>query len=45
MSTLTVWKFNSAEGAETALARLEGLQKQEIIKVLDAAVLICRDVV
>jgi uncharacterized membrane protein len=38
MSTLAVWKFNSADGAETALAKLEGLQKQEIIKVLDAAV-------
>ncbi len=38
MSTLTVWKFNTAEGAEKALAKLEGLQKQELIKVLDAAV-------
>lgn len=38
MSTLTVWKFNSADGAETALTKLEGLQKQEIISVLDAAV-------
>ena len=38
MSALTVWKFNSAEGAEKALAKLEGLQKQQIIQVLDAAV-------
>jgi uncharacterized membrane protein len=38
MSTLTIWKFNTAEGAESALAKLEGLQKQELIKVLDAAV-------
>jgi uncharacterized membrane protein len=38
MSTLTVWKFNAADGAEKALAKLEGLQKQQIIQVLDAAV-------
>lgn len=38
MSTLTVWKFKTADGAESALAKLEGLQKQELIKVLDAAV-------
>lgn len=38
MSALTVWKFNSADGAEKALAKLEGLQKQQIIQVLDAAI-------
>ncbi|WP_035985402.1 DUF1269 domain-containing protein [Leptolyngbya sp. KIOST-1] len=38
MSTLTVWKFNNPEGAEKALAKLGDLQKQEVIKVLDAAV-------
>ncbi len=38
MSTLTVWKFNTPEGAENALAKLGDLQKQEIVKVLDAAV-------
>jgi uncharacterized membrane protein len=38
MSTLTVWKFNNAEGAEKALAKLGDLQKQELIQVLDAAV-------
>ena len=38
MSTLTVWKFSTAEGAEKALAKLGDLQKQEIIKVLDAAI-------
>lgn len=38
MSALTVWKFNSAEGADKALAKLEGLQKQQIIQVLDAAI-------
>lgn len=38
MSTLTVWKFKTANGAENALAKLTELQKQELIKVLDAAV-------
>lgn len=38
MSNLTVWKFNTPEGAEKALAKLEGLQKQQLIQVLDAAV-------
>jgi uncharacterized membrane protein len=38
MSTLTVWKFKSADGAEKALAKLEGMQKQQIIQVLDAAI-------
>lgn len=38
MSALTVWKFNTAEGAETALAKLVDLQKQQIVQVLDAAV-------
>jgi uncharacterized membrane protein len=38
MSTLTVWKFSTAEGAENALKKLEGLQKQQLIQVLDAAI-------
>ncbi|WP_204140076.1 DUF1269 domain-containing protein [Halomicronema sp. CCY15110] len=38
MSTLTVWKFNSADGAEKVLDKLQSLQKQEIIKVMDAAI-------
>ncbi|BAU10939.1 hypothetical protein LEP3755_14310 [Leptolyngbya sp. NIES-3755] len=38
MSTLTVWKFNTADGAETALRKLESLEKQQLIQVLDAAV-------
>lgn len=38
MSTLTVWKFKSADGAENALAKLGELQKQQIIQVLDAAI-------
>jgi uncharacterized membrane protein len=38
MSTLTVWKFKTADGAAKALAKLESLQKQQIIQVLDAAI-------
>lgn len=38
MSTLTVWKFTTAEGAEKALSKLKDLQKQQLIQVLDAAV-------
>ncbi len=38
MSALTVWKFSTVDGAEKALAKLGDLQKQQIIQVLDAAV-------
>lgn len=38
MSTLTVWKFKTADGAEKALSKLESLQKQELVQVLDAAI-------
>jgi uncharacterized membrane protein len=38
MSTLTVWKFSSVDGADTALSKLQDLQKQQLIQVLDAAV-------
>ena len=37
MGTLTVWKFDSANGAESALDLLERLQKQELIQINDAA--------
>lgn len=37
MSTLTVWKFGTPDGAEQALGTLESLQKQQLITVLDAA--------
>jgi uncharacterized membrane protein len=37
MTTLTVWKFNSAEGAEEALTKLTKLQKEHIIEIKDAA--------
>jgi uncharacterized membrane protein len=38
MAALTVWKFDSASGAQNALDILERLQKQELIQVNDAAV-------
>ena len=37
MGTLTVWKFDSANGAENALELLKRLQKQELIQINDAA--------
>ena len=37
MSTLTVLKFPTESGAEQALTTLDGLQKQNLIKVIDAA--------
>jgi uncharacterized membrane protein len=37
MATLTVWKFDSAGGAQSALAQLERMQKEELIQVNDAA--------
>jgi len=38
MSTLTVWKFENANGAVNALNKLQDLQKQELIKIMDAAI-------
>lgn len=38
MTTLTVWKFDSADGAREALDTLQRLQKQELIQLVDAAV-------
>ncbi len=38
MTALTVWKFNSPTGAAQALAKLEGLQKQQVIEIQDAAI-------
>ena len=37
MTTLTVWKFNTAEGAEETLTKLLPLQKEHLIKIKDAA--------
>ena len=38
MATLTVWKFPTPLGAEEAEATLRSLQKQELIKIHDAAI-------
>lgn len=38
MTTLTVWKFHTADGAEKAMAKLAELQKQELIEIEDAAI-------
>jgi uncharacterized membrane protein len=37
MATLSVWKFDSPEGAANALSVLERMQKQELIHVEDGA--------
>jgi uncharacterized membrane protein len=37
MATLTVWKLDSAGGAENALALLERMQKQELLQINDGA--------
>jgi len=37
MTTLTVWKFDSAEGAQETLTKLSALQKEHIIDIKDAA--------
>lgn len=38
MATLTVWKFDSDGGARNGLDVLERLQKEELIQVIDAAI-------
>lgn len=38
MATFSVWKFDSADGAENTLTTLERLQKEELIRVHDAAI-------
>ena len=38
MTSLTVWKFNTPEGADQALTKLESLSKQELVTIDDAAV-------
>src|ERR1700753_3734786 len=37
MATLTAWKFNTPQGADEALAKLEKLNKEFVINVHDAA--------
>ena len=38
MSSLTVWKFRSSDGAQLAIDVLADLQRAQLIRVLDAAV-------
>ncbi len=38
MATLTVWKFDTAEGAQGALDKLIQMSKQQLIQIQDAAV-------
>ena len=38
MAALTVWKFETVEGAGQALGILEGLTKQQLITIEDAAI-------
>ena len=37
MTTLTVWKFDSATGAEGTVHDLQRMQREELIKIVDAA--------
>lgn len=38
MTDLTVWKFNTPDGARNVLNQLAELQKQHLIEIQDAAV-------
>jgi uncharacterized membrane protein len=38
MAALTVWKFNTLEGAGQALTKLESLSKQQLLTIEDAAI-------
>jgi uncharacterized membrane protein len=40
MATLTVFKFSTPDGAEKMLAKVQALQKAELIKIQDAAMVI-----
>lgn len=37
MATMTVWKFDTATGAEDASKKLQELQKEQLITLYDAA--------
>jgi uncharacterized membrane protein len=43
MGTLSVWRFETAEGADQAVATLEDLSKQQLVTVFDAAVVTWKD--
>jgi uncharacterized membrane protein len=37
MAALTIWKFDTADGADIALAKLQQLQREQLVDVLDGA--------
>jgi uncharacterized membrane protein len=37
MQTLSVWRFDTAEGADQAVGTLEALAKQQVIRIFDGA--------
>ncbi len=39
MATLTVWKFDDTSGAASAVSTLEELQKEGLIRLIDAAII------
>jgi uncharacterized membrane protein len=43
MGTLSVWRFDTAEGADQAVATLEDLSKQQLITISDAAIVSWKD--
>lgn len=43
MSTLSVWRFDTPDGAEKAVSTLEQLAKQQLVTVRDAATVSWRD--
>ena len=43
MATLSVWRFDTAEGADQAVATLEDLSKKQLVTITDAAVVSWRD--
>jgi uncharacterized membrane protein len=38
MATLTVWKFDDPEGARATLGTLQDLRRQQLIQIVDAAI-------
>jgi uncharacterized membrane protein len=38
MATLTVWRFDTPDGARSALNLLERFQKEELVQIVDAAI-------
>src|ERR1700712_2378291 len=43
MATLSVWRFDTAEGADQAVATLEDLSRKQLVVVTDAAIVSWRD--